>query len=140
MSGERRPGIGEWPVWGQEPPRLWIGQAQPLPVPATGPPPLPLPPPAPAAPAHRGPRLPGFLLGLLGACLCWIPVLGLGSALVGAVLSMQARRLVPAGQRGRELPMVGLVLGCVGVVGGVLWSAIFATIALDRLLSTLAGG
>lgn len=137
MSDAPRPGIGEWPVWGDEPPQLWMAPAPARPAPpGLAPPPLA---PAPSRTSHRL-ALPGFLLALLGACFCWLPVIGLGSGLFGAVLSTQARRASPPGQSRRGLATVGLVLGCIGVAGGVLWSAIFVTIALQSLFTRLYGG
>lgn len=137
MSQRPRPGIGEWPAWGDEPPELWFA---PVPTVPARPPASAPPAPSVDGKARPGLAVPGFILALLGACFCWVPLLGLGSGLFGAVLSTQARRATPPGQRGRGLATVGLVLGCIGVAGGVLWSAIFATIALNRLFNVLYGG
>lgn len=136
---EPRPGIGEWPAWGDEPPELWFAQVASTPLPAAA----PIPPAiraAPTAPASPNLALPGFVLGLLGACLCWVPLVGLGCGIFGAVLSLQARRAVPPGHRGREMPTVGLVFACIGIAIGVIASAIFATIALDGLFNAVYGG
>jgi hypothetical protein len=64
----------------------------------------------------------------------------LGCGIFGAVLSLQARRTFPPGDRGRDLPTVGLVLGCIGIAVGVIASAIFTTIALDGLFNAVYGG
>ncbi len=136
---EPRPGIGEWPVWGDEPPELWFAQVASRPVPATAPLP-PGPRVAAAGPASPDLTLPGFVLGLIGACLCWVPLVGLGCGIFGAVLSLQARRAFPPGHRGRELPTVGLVFACIGIAVGVVASAIFTTIALDGLFNAVYGG
>lgn len=136
-----RAGLGEWPVWGDEPPELWFGHVPsgPLPPNVAG---LPRwPPPSPVARPSASPlAVTGFILGLLGACLSWVPLVGLGSALFGAVLSMHARRLVAPGHQGQALPTAGLILGCIGIAFGVSASAIFATVALNALLSAAYGG
>lgn len=136
---EPRAGIGEWPVWGDEPPELRFRQIPSTPVHA---PAASLPPPPAADMGPQPPRLavPGFILGLLGACLGWVPVAGLGCGLFGAVLSMQARRAIPPGHRGRVMPTAGLVLGCIGVAFGVFTSAIAVTIGLNALFGALYGG
>lgn len=136
---EPRPGIGEWPVWGDEPPELWFAQVHSRPVPAGA---GPLPPAVAAVPSRRSPNLAlaGFVLGLVGALLGWIPLVGLGCGIFGAVLSLEARRVFPRGDQRRVLPTAGLVLGCIGIVGGVIASAIFATIALDGLFNAVYGG
>lgn len=136
-----RAGIGEWPVWGDEPPELRFRQipSGPASAGAFG---------LPAWPAPRGGARPaaapmavaGFVLGLVGAFFSWVPLVGLGCALFGAVLSMQARRLVAPGYQGRAMPTAGLVLGCIGLVFGVSASAIFATVALNALLSAAYSG
>lgn len=140
-GAQPRAGLGEWPVWGDEPPELWFGHvgSGPLPANVAGLPPWP-PPAGVARPSASPLAVAGFILGLLGACFSWVPLLGLGSALFGAVLSMQARRLVAPGHQGQALPTAGLVLGCIGIAFGVSASAIFATIALNALLSAAYGG
>ncbi|MBO0747599.1 MAG: DUF4190 domain-containing protein [Acidimicrobiaceae bacterium] len=133
---EPHAGIGEWPLWGDEPPDLWFRQV--------GTPPSGVRvvhgPPAEATPASPRLALPGFILGLLGACLAWIPVGGLGCAVFGVVLSIQARRAIPPGYRGRELPTAGLVLGCIGVAFGTPTTVVLVTIALNALFSAAYGG
>lgn len=133
-----RAGIGEWPVWGDEPPELRF-----RPISAARLPTAPVPWPAAATgarPAPPGMALAGFILGLLGACFSWVPLVGLASSLFGAVLSTQARRVLAPGGRGRTLSTAGLVLGCVGVVFSVSSSAIFATIALNALFNAVYTG
>lgn len=134
-----RAGIGEWPAWGDEPPELWFRQVHSAPVPAA---PFRLPPgPAPAArPKSSRIALAGFILGLLGACLSWVPLGGLGCGLFGAVLSLQARRATPPRHPGRALPTAGLVLGCIGTVFGVGATAIAATVALNALFNLVYNG
>lgn len=137
---EPRPGIGEWPVWGDEPPELWFAQVASRPVPSAVPAAVPpAGPGAAAGPASPNLTLPGFIFGLLGACLCWVPLVGLGCGIFGAVLSLQARRAFPPGHRGRELPTVGLVLACIGIGVGVIASAVFTTVALDGLFNAAYG-
>lgn len=136
-----RAGIGEWPVWGAEPPELWFGQIPPAPLPAAAGGHRAHPAPGPGArPASSSMSLTGFILGLVGACLSWIPLAGLACALFGAVLSLQARRATAAGPERRTLPTAGLVLGCIGMVVGVSATAVFATIALNALLAAAYGG
>jgi len=101
-------------------------------------------PPGPAAaasgPASPNLALPGFILGLVGALLGWLPLVGLGCGIFGAVLSLEARRVFPRGDRRRELPTAGLVLACIGIGVGVISSAILTTIALDGLFNAVYGG
>ncbi len=132
-------------MWGDEPPELWFAQVASAPVAATGPVPAAAQLPAAASGIEVGAvspdlGLPGLLLGLLGACLCWVPLIGLGCGIFGAVLSWQARGAFLPGDRRRGLPTVGLVLGCIGIGIGVIASAIFTTIALDGLFNAVYGG
>ncbi len=131
-----RPGIGEWPVWGDEPPELRFRQIPSAPVTRTW---GRVPPWTGTRPAPPRVGLTGFVLGLVGACLSWVPLAGLACALVGAVLSLQALRATPAGYPGRTLPTTGLVLGCIGMVFGVSTSAILATLALNALFTAIYG-
>lgn len=136
-----RAGLGDWPVWGDQPPELWFEGPPSARVPAGR-----TPPPAPSTPAGA-PRTPssrmafaGFILGLLGACLSWLPLAGLACAVFGAVFSFQARRAIGPGRQDRGLATAGLVLGCTGVVLGVSASAILSTVALDAAFNALYGG
>jgi hypothetical protein len=133
-----RAGIGEWPVWGQEPPELWFRQVASHSLPATAPA-VPVPAePAPASqPASPQLAVPGFILGLIGACLGWIPLVGLACALFGGVFSWHARRAMAPGHPRRALATGGLVLGAIGVAFGMGASAILATVALNALFSAL---
>lgn len=144
MSGPPRPqpraGIGDWPVRGDEPPELWFGQVRAAAVPAApatlaGPPTLPTS----WRPAPSRLAFAGFILGLLGACVSWLPLADLTCAVIGAVLSVQARRVLAPGRQDRHLATAGLVLGCLGIVLGVSASAILATIGLNALLSAIYG-
>lgn len=140
-GAQPRAGIGEWPVWGDEPPELRFRQAPPArtPVTAAGLPAWHVPVSG-ARPAASTMAVAGFILGLAGAFFSWLPVVGLGCALFGAVLSVQGRRLVAPGHPGRALPTAGLVLGCIGIVFGVAASAVFATVALNALLNAAYSG
>ncbi|MGH7921370.1 MAG: hypothetical protein ACREQM_15715 [Candidatus Dormibacteraceae bacterium] len=138
MARSQRRGIGDWPTWGEQPPELWFAQIpQALALPVA----LPAPPPALLPPRPPRPRLatPGFVLGLIGACLCWVPVAGFGCGIFGFVLALSAARSVPRRHPGRDMATAGVVLAAIGVGLGVVSTALFTTIELSRLFSMING-
>ncbi len=74
----------------------------------------------------------GFVVGLVGLLLFWIPYLGAVIALVGLVLAIVGFRQANERQAPKGLAIAGLVCAIIGVLLGLLWSIAF-TDAVDEI-------
>ena len=99
------PPYGAQPAWSPPPPvPPYGGYPAPMPYPAYGPAPT------------NGIGVAGFVTGLVGLVLCWVPILGLLLAGTGIVLSAVGMSQGRRTGAGTGLAIAGLVCGIVGVI------------------------
>jgi hypothetical protein len=86
------------------------------------------PPPQFHAPPPNGYATAGFVTGLLGVLLCWVPVIGLVLAVLG--ITFGANGLAVGRRTGAStgLAIAGLVLGILGALVGMI---IFVFVVVD---------
>ncbi|MGY1604661.1 DUF4190 domain-containing protein [Geodermatophilus sp. SYSU D00815] len=120
------------PSWGAPPPGF---------VPPPGPvPPQPTPYgygapyPAPGYPVYAPPQpangvgIAGFVTGLTGLVLCWIPVLGFLLAGTGIVLSAVGMNQGKRTGASNGLAIAGLVCGIIGAIPGLIFLVAFLSV------------
>ncbi|MFZ0216984.1 MAG: hypothetical protein WAM30_13720 [Candidatus Dormiibacterota bacterium] len=124
MSGPQPPELRS-PRWRQAPPAPPPRWTSPAPV---------------VRPTHPLATL-AFIFGLLGLVLFWVPVVGLGLALLGFVFGWSVSRTLRAtsGIGGRSLATAGWILSLVGGPLGLVGTAIIVTVVGFRFFSGLTG-
>jgi hypothetical protein len=82
-----------------------------------------------------------LVLGILGVALCWIPVVGLGCALLGFIFGWHAWRAAGRGsaRRGHSSALAGWILGVIGGPIGIVCTAIVLTVLGNQLFSGIHG-
>lgn len=89
--------------------------------------------PQPALPPNEpvsGVAIAGLIVGIVGLCICWVPVLGLLAGVAGIILSAIGQR---RSQSSRVLAIIGLVLSiitavvCLCVTGSLIAGIISAS-------------
>jgi hypothetical protein len=97
------------------------------------PPQAPPPPPqgygAPQQQGHPGMAIAGFVVGLLGLILFWVPYLGALLAIVGLVLSILGLRQANERNAPKGFAIAGLVCSILGALIGIIWTIAFTILA-----------
>lgn len=68
----------------------------------------------------KGMGIAGFVTGVVGLILCWIPFVGLIISGVGVALSAVALRQIRAARGSQGLAIAGLVCGIIGAIIGLI--------------------
>jgi FtsH-binding integral membrane protein len=104
------------------------------------PPPSPPPPPAvpPAAglperkPGPPGLAIAGFVVGVVGLLICWLPIAGLIVGLVGLALSFVGQRQAQEKDAPAGLATAGIICSILAVLVGIVFTVLWVT-AVDEI-------
>lgn len=91
---------------------------------------------SPQGQGNPGMAIGGFVVGLIGLLLFWVPFLGVILALIGLVLSVLGMR--QANERGapKGLAIAGLACSILGVLAGGIWTVVVG-LAVDEASNEL---
>ena len=73
----------------------------------------------------------GMILGILGIVCCWIPILGLATAIVGLILGIKGlQNSKNIANKGRGFGIAGISCGSVGIVLSIIYTIVWIVMAI----------